>query len=64
MSLPEATLVYVRLPYATFGILVDQNGWVVFAPPLARWMIGKHWREVVNWLHHKHAKWERLEEQP
>ena len=64
MALPVATLVRITVPYACFGILVDANGWVVFAPPIARWMIGKHWREVVRWLDTKHAKWDRLEEQP
>lgn len=34
------TWVWVSLPYATFGLRVE-GGYVVEAPPIARWTIGK-----------------------
>lgn len=53
--LPEGRLIYVSLPYATYGLIVS-NERVVFAPPIARWMIGKHQVEVVGWLRRRNAR--------
>lgn len=49
------TLVWINLPHACYGIVVV-NERVTMAPPIARWMLGKHEREVAAWLRSKGAK--------
>lgn len=40
-------LVYVDLPYACFGLVVDQSsGKVVEAAPIAKWTVGRYWADV------------------
>ncbi len=39
----------VKLPYATFGIRVEE-GKVIKAPPIAKWMVGKTVLEVRAWV--------------
>ena len=52
---------YISLPYATFGIIAENNI-VIDAAPIAKWMIGKHLiREVKQWLISKKAKVIELE---
>lgn len=41
---------WVSLPYATYGIAVDSRGEVIDCPPIARWMNGKHWPTVREWV--------------
>lgn len=45
-------LVYVELPYATYGLVVE-DGQVVDAPPIAHWMVGKSEHEVAAWIARK-----------
>jgi hypothetical protein len=49
-------LVYVSLPYATYGIIV-KDGKVIDTAPLARWMIGQSTKKVRKWLDSKGAKY-------
>lgn len=44
--------VWVQLSYCTFGIEVE-DGVVVDAAPIARWMIGKSEQEVADWVRSK-----------
>ena len=45
---------------ARFGVYV-RSGFVIQAPPIARWMIGKSWDEsIVPWLQSKNAKGRQL----
>lgn len=48
-------LIWVSLPYATYGIEVE-DGKVVDAAPIAKWMIGKPETEVAAWLRKKGAQ--------
>lgn len=45
---------WVSLPYATYGIAV-RDGKVVWAAPVAHWMIGKDEQYVADWLRRKGA---------
>lgn len=45
---------YISLSYATYAIQV-KNEHVIKAPPIGKWMIGKHWSEVERWLNGKNA---------
>jgi len=44
----------ITLPYACFGVTVGNNT-VVDAPPIGRWMIGKAWAFVAEWVAKKHG---------
>lgn len=44
---------WVSLPYATYGVEVDDDGWVRDAAPIAAWMIGKRWNECRAWIGRK-----------
>lgn len=49
-------LYYIDLPYACYGIIVQDNV-VIKAPPIARWMIGKQYStDIRGWLMHKGAE--------
>lgn len=53
--------VWVSLPYATFGIEVDEKAQkVVDAAPIGRWMIGKTFPFVSSWIARKGGTWEWL----
>lgn len=47
--------IWVSLPYATFGLAV-QDGVVVDAPPIARWTIGRDERGVAGYYRRRQAK--------
>lgn len=47
-------LLWVNLSYACYGLVIEDSV-VAEAPPIARWMIGKHVIEVANWLYGKKA---------
>ena len=42
--------VWISLKYATFGIRINQDGVIDDAAPIARWMIGKRWRDIHPWV--------------
>lgn len=42
----------VELSYATFGVRF-RAGRVVEAAPIARWMVGKQYEEVLTWVQDK-----------
>ena len=46
------TLFRIDLPYATFGVIVE-DGTVREAPPIAAWAISRTWVEFCNWVSHK-----------
>ena len=35
--------------HATAGIWVDEDGTVVKAAPVYKWMVGKQWTDVMRW---------------
>src|SRR5262245_39153117 len=43
----------VTLPYAAFGIEVDECNIVRDAAPIGRWMVGKHLHAVAAWVERK-----------
>lgn len=45
----------VQLPYATFGIIVERNK-VIEAAPIGRWMIGRSFMSIGNWVGQKGGK--------
>jgi len=47
-------LIWVSLPYATFGI-ITREGMVTGAAPIARWTIGKDERYVADYYRRKGA---------
>jgi hypothetical protein len=49
----------VSLPWATFGLLVE-DGVVVHAPPIARWAVGKDERTVADYYRRHGATFDRL----
>jgi len=51
----DARLIWVSLPYATFGIIV-RGGQVIEAAPIARWTLGKDERDVAGYYRRKGAK--------
>ena len=53
--------VWVSLPWATFGIAVN-DGVVVDAAPIARWTVGKPERVVADYYRRKGAVFVRLSE--
>lgn len=51
------TTYQIDLPYACFGVMVDnKTGRVVDAPPIARWMVGQFYTEVRLWVELKGGK--------
>lgn len=52
-------IIWVSLPYATYGIEVE-NGKVIDAAPIARWMIGKDTRFIREWIAAKGGVWKVL----
>jgi len=40
----------IKLSYACYGVRVSDNGIVYYAPPVAKWMIGKHIHIVKQWV--------------
>lgn len=49
----------VSLPYATFGVRVEDD-WIVEAAPIARWTVGKPFRYAANYWRRHDAGIERL----
>ena len=45
---------YIDLEYATFG-LIEKNGIVVEAPPIAKWAVGKRMASVLTYYRDKKA---------
>lgn len=44
----------IKLGYACYWVEVSrETGAVEDAPPIARWMIGKHYEEVWRWVERK-----------
>lgn len=56
MELMELIMLYhIDLPYACYGIEVKNNR-VVEAPPIAKWMEGKSFMFVAEWINKKGGK--------
>lgn len=51
--------IWVSLPWATFGLRVE-DGVVKEAAPIARWCIGRSEREVAAYWRRRGARFERL----
>jgi len=45
----------IDLPYACFGIEIDDHGIVTKAAPIGRWMVGKRINDVLRWAVSKGA---------
>lgn len=43
----------IDLPYACFGVVVDDNAQVVDAAPIGRWMVGKSLEYIRLWVKRK-----------
>jgi hypothetical protein len=52
-------LYQITLSYACFGIEVEE-GMVVFAAPIAKWMVGKDLSYVEKWVKKKNGKIEKI----
>ena len=48
----EDGLYLVQNYYSCYGVYVS-GGVVVDAPPIAKWMIGKEWKNVTRWIRSK-----------
>lgn len=55
--------VWVSLPYATFGLGIE-DGKIVEAPPIARWVIGKSEMWVASYYRRKGATFIVLDDPP
>jgi len=52
---------WVSLPYATFGIAIDNlNFKVIKTAPIGKWMIGKDISYIRNWVKSKQGMYVRL----
>jgi hypothetical protein len=49
------SLVYVRLSYASFGLVVFDKK-VIDAPPIAKWTIGRDLTDVIKFYKNKGAE--------
>jgi len=47
------TWFWVSLPYATFGIAINDYSTVIKTAPIAKWMIGKNIKYIENWINSK-----------
>ena len=45
----ENILYWVKLPYATFGVVV-RMGMVVSSAPIAKWAVGKNYQVFAQWV--------------
>ena len=45
----------ISLPYATYGITTGDDGIVIEAPPIAKWMKGEFILDVIRWVKRKHG---------
>ena len=50
----DATWLWISLPYATFGLKIE-DGWVVDAPPISAWTVGKQSADVVGYFRRRGA---------
>jgi len=57
----KARLIWVNLPYACYGILTT-DGKVTFAPPIARWMVGRSETFIAAWIKRKGGRFVDLGE--
>jgi hypothetical protein len=44
----------VTVPYASYGIVVRDET-VIEAAPIARWMVGKSLKRIIEWVRGKHG---------
>lgn len=56
---PPPGLLWISLPWATFGLILDGDR-VVRAPPIARWTIGKPVQAVIAYYQRKGADIQRI----
>ena len=52
---------YIDIKYACFGI-IENNGIIVKAAPICKWMIGKTLSYIKNWVNFKRGKTIKLNE--
>jgi len=49
----------VILLYACYGVII-KNEYIVEAPPIAKWMIGKHINYIRNWVINKGGTFQKI----
>ena len=47
--------IWINLTYACGGVKLDCFGCVVEAPPIFKWMIGKHRQVILDWVWKKNG---------
>lgn len=48
-------MIWVSLPYATFGLAIGDDGTIRDAPPIARWALGRRKQAVIGYLERRGA---------
>ena len=46
-------MLWICLPYACGGVVLDKADRVTQAPPIFRWMVGKSLKEIERWVRSK-----------
>lgn len=59
MTLQQGDMIWVKVPWATFGLIV-RDGRVVDAAPIGKWAIGQTEQAVAEYLRHRGATFVRL----
>ena len=54
----------IDLPYAYYMVTLNSHGFVIEAPPIARWMIGRHESYILRWVKTKGGKIIKAKEEP
>lgn len=53
-------LIYCTTSYFTCGVLVASDNTVVEAVPIVKWAVGKHFRELRDFLYKKGGQWQKV----
>jgi hypothetical protein len=56
----DGALIHVSLDYATFGLLIDDDGLIVDAPPIAAWTLGRDQNFVARYYAKRGAQFTKL----
>ena len=43
-------MLWICLPYAGGGVVLDKTDRITQAPPIFRWMVGKSLKEIEKWV--------------
>lgn len=53
-------LVYCYVPHFCCGVIVQEDNTIIDAAPILAWAVGKHFRQLRDWLRGKGGNYEVL----